>query len=466
MSQEPVRNAASFRDPSGFIFSREGRVYRQVNPAYRENYDRLIQSGLYDRLVSHNLLIPHTEVDLAFAATPDAYKVIRPDPIPFISYPYEWCFSQLKDAALLTLTIQLTALEFDLSLKDSSAYNVQFHRGRPLFIDTLSFEPYRAGQPWVAYRQFCQHFLAPLALMSLTDIRLQQLLRVYLDGVPLDLASRLLPAKSWLNFALLSHIHLHAKSQQKFAGRSVSTEGKKISRTSFLGLLDNLKSAIEKLTWQPTGTEWHDYYQILNYSPAALSQKEQLVAGLLDELSPRPQQVWDLGANTGLFSRVAAERAALTVSFDLDAGAVEKNYRAMAAADESNLLPLVLDLTNPSPGLGWAGRERHSIFERGPADVVLALALMHHLAVGNNLPFAQMAQFFSQICRRALIIEFVPKQDPQLQRLLQNRVDIFEDYTPQTFEQNFSRYFTIQARQPLPAVERTLYLMLKRPATE
>lgn len=463
MIKEHLKNAASFRDPSGFVYSIDGWFYRQVNPVYGENYERLIQSGLYDKLVGNNLLIPHTEVDLKFAATPDAYKVLQPAQIPFISYPYEWCFSQLKHAALLTLKIQLTALEFGMSLKDCSAYNVQFYQGRPVFIDTLSFEPYQEGRPWVAYRQFCQHFLAPLALMSLTDIRLQQLLRIYIDGVPLDLASRLLPAKSWLNFALLSHLHLHAISQKRFAGRAVSTEKRKMSRTSFLGLLDNLKSAIKKLTWQPRGTEWHNYYDILNYSDAALAQKKQIVADLLSQITPPCEQVWDLGANTGLFSRVVAQQAGLTVSFDLDAGAVEQNYLAMRAAKETNILPLVLDLTNPSPGAGWAGQERMSIFERGPADVVLALALIHHLVVANNIPLEQVAHFFSRVCGRALIIEFVPRHDAQVQKLLQNRQDIFGDYTAQTFEQAFEQYFTIEAKHPLPEVDRTLYLMNVNP---
>jgi hypothetical protein len=222
MSETHTKNAASFRDPSGFVFLRDGVIYRQVNRVYQNNYDHFIRSGLWDKLVEDGLLIAHSEVELEQSATGTAYKVIEPALIPFISYPYEWCFSQLKDAGLLTLEIQLKALEFGMSLKDCSAYNIQFNQGKPIFIDTLSFEMYREGQPWVAYRQFCQHFLAPLVLMSQTDIRLQQLLRIYIDGVPLDLASSLLPARSWLNFAWLSHIHMHAKSQKQFANRAVS----------------------------------------------------------------------------------------------------------------------------------------------------------------------------------------------------------------------------------------------------
>jgi ribosomal protein L11 methylase PrmA len=451
----------SFRDPSGFVFLKDGLVYRQVNRAYRENFDLLVDSGLYDALVRDGFLIPHTDAGLQQAVTDDAYKVIRPEQIPFVSYPYEWCFSQLEHAALLTLEIQMKAFEFGMSLKDCSAYNVQFVRGKPVFIDTLSFEKYRAGQPWVAYRQFCQHFLAPLALMSHVDIRLQQLLRTYLDGIPLDLASRLLPKRTRANVGLLSHIHLHAKAQQRFADKPVAAESRRVSKTAFLGLVDSLESTIEKLAWQPGSTEWHDYYDITNYSEAAFAHKKQLVAKMLDEITPPPTSVWDLGANTGMFSRIASDRGIPTVSFDVDPSAVEENYLQSRAKGETHILPLLLDLTNPSAGIGWENRERMPLLERGPADTALALALIHHLAISNNLPFRKIAHCLSQVCH-TLVIEFVPKDDSQVQKLLSSREDIFGEYDQQTFEREFDAFFAVRSREPIQDTYRTLYLMTKR----
>ena len=461
MREKPMEVPASFRDPSGFVFLRDGLICRQVNQAYKEDYDHLVNSGLYDELARDGLLIPHREVSLQYAVSGDAYKVIEPEPIPFISYPYEWCFSQIKHAALLTLEIQARALKFGMSLKDGSAYNVQFRNGKPVLLDTLSFERYQEGKPWVAYRQFCQHFLAPLALMSHVDVRLHQLLRVYLDGVPLDLASRLLPASTRLNFGLLSHIHLHAKAQSRFADESVPSKGRTVGRTAFLGLVDSLRSTVEKLNWQPSGTEWHDYYDISSYSDAAVEHKRQLVAGMLDEIAPAPTGVWDLGANVGVFSRIASERGVPTVSFDMDAAAVEKNYLESVAKAETNILPLVLDLTNPSAGTGWENQERMSLLDRGPADGVLALALVHHLAISNNLPFRKVAHFFSRVCR-SLIIEFVPKSDSQVQKLLSSREDIFGEYDQQTFEREFGEVFVIQHRESITDTDRVLYLMTKR----
>lgn len=450
---------SSFRDPSGFLFYHDGVLYRQINRVYATQYDRLLSSGLYHTLVDAGRLIPHREVEMEGVEPDLAYKVIQPERIPFISYPYEWSFSQLKDAALTTLEIQKRALEVDMSLKDCSAYNMQFSQGRPVFIDSLSFEPYLEGEPWVAYRQFCQHFLAPLALMSLKDVRLNQLFRVHIDGVPLDLASALLPGRTRFSFALLSHIHLHARSQKRYAGKAVAASGRSMSRLAFRGLVDNLERAVTNLEWRPEGTEWVDYVDDTNYSAPALQHKQELVFAFLDRTAA--QLVWDLGANTGLFSRVAAGKGILTISADADPACVEVNYSRSVKERETNILPLLLDLTNPSPGVGWENTERMSWIERGPADVVMALALLHHLAISNNVPFKRIAGFFAKLCHW-LIIEFVPKSDSQVQRLLQSREDIFAAYTQGAFESEFERYFTICESVQIQESERSLYLMERK----
>ena len=455
--------AASFRDPSGFLFTRQGVLYRQVNQLYRENYDRLMTSGLAEKLIRGGWLIPHTEVDAPPADASLAYKVIRPELLDFISYPYEWSFSQLQDAALNTLAIQKMALESGMALKDASAYNMQFHHGRAVLIDTLSFEVYREGEPWVAYRQFCQHFLAPLALMAYTDVRLSQLLRVYIDGIPLDLAARLLPGKTRWDLGLATHIHLHAAAQQRYSDKTIdkNAQTRKMGRTAFIGLMDNLESTVRKLQWKPAGTEWGDYYDASagHYTSDAMQEKRQAVSDFLARIQPK--SVWDLGANTGVFSRLASVQGIPTVAFDIDPAAVERNYRAVKQAKETALLPLVLDLTNPSPAIGWCNRERHSLLERGPVDAVLALALIHHLAISNNVPLPRLAEFLSQ-AGQWLVIEFVPKEDSQVQKLLATREDIFPDYTPQGFETAFGAYYMLRERLPLKASPRVMYLMERR----
>lgn len=450
---------SSFRDPSGFLFFQDDSIYRQVNIIYKENYDNLMDSGLYETLVKAGLLISHDEIVTQDAVDDYIYKILKPELIPFISYPYEWCFSQLKDAALATIRVQKIALEHGMTLKDSSAYNIQFMKGKPVFIDTLSFEKYNDGEPWVAYRQFCQHFVAPLAIMSYKDIRLSQLLRAHIDGIPLDLASSLLPLRTRFMFSLLSHVHLHAKSQKFFANKTVNVSAHKMSRQSLLGMINNLEATINKLTWRPQSTLWESYYGATSYSPDAFQHKKMIVTEFLNKINPK--SVWDYGANIGYFSQIAADNKCQVVAFDNDPSCVERIYLDVVKNGEINILPLYLDLTNPSPSIGWANSERMSIIERGKADTALALALVHHLAISNNLPFSNIAEFLSKVCN-SLIIEYIPKTDSQVQRLLSTRKDIFHDYTQSKFEDEFGSYFKTESSVKIKESERTLYLMGKR----
>jgi hypothetical protein len=459
---------ASYRDPSGFVYTRDGTLYRQVNRVFQDRYKAFLDSGLYAELVEGRLLVPHREVSLELAASSDAVAVLEPERVDFISYPYEWSFGQLRDAALLTLELQERALARGMTLRDASAYNVQFVDGRPLFIDTLSFEPREPGAPWAGYRQFCEHFLVPLALMSRVDVRLSALLRSHLEGIPLDLGSRLLPRTTWLRPAMLFHVHLHAVAQRKYADRGGAVESgppsaaarRGVSPTAALGLVRSLRGAVESLEWTPAGTEWADYTQDNNYSAAAAISKREAVLDFVHGLDART--AWDLGANTGEYSRAARQVVPAVVAFDIDPAAVERNYRRVKAQGEGGILPLLLDLTNPSPALGWAHRERLSLEERGPADVLLALAVVHHLAIGHNLPLERVAGFLANVGRH-LVIEFVPKSDSQVRRLLRDRPDIFPDYTQEGFESAFRGHFRIERAVPVAESERTLYFMSALP---
>jgi ribosomal protein L11 methylase PrmA len=420
-----------------------------------------MSSGLYDQLVDGGLLVAHSEVSTSPSDPELAYKVIQPDVVPFISYPYEWSFTQLKDAALLTLSIAHLALEKGMILKDASAYNIQFVNGKPLLIDTLSFDLYKEGAPWEAYRQFCQHFLAPLALMSLVDVRLSQLLRVYIDGIPLDLASELLPAKTRIGVSGLAvHLHLHARAQKQYADKTdPGVSAVRLGKAALLNLLTSLEKTILPLKWQPQGTEWGDYYAVTNYSDDSLKTKGDLVAKFVEKV--KPATAWDLGANNGLFSRECSRRGVETIASDIDPAAVEQDYLAVKANSDGHLLPLVIDLTNPSPAIGWAHAERDSLLDRGPVDLVMALALIHHLAISNNVPLESVAQFFATAGKWA-IVEFVPKSDSQVKRLLATRKDIFGNYNEAGFEEAFSLYFKLEEKVPIPGSERTIYLFKKR----
>lgn len=433
MSTAASRIGSSFRDPSGFLFTRDGLLLRQVQERYRPHYERLITSGLYAALVAEGLLVPHVERPLSDAAAPGAAFVLEPERIPFISMPYEWSFGQRQAAAECTLRVEELALTHGMTLKDATAFNVQFRGARPVLIDTLSFETYVEGTPWVAYRQFCQHFLAPLVLQAKVDVRLGSLLRQYLDGIPLDLASALLPRTSWLSASLAMHIHLHAKSIARHAPTEGASAGERqgsaratVSRRGLEGLIESLRATVRALTWQ-AGTEWGAYEETHNYDAAGRASKQGLVASFVTAANAR--RVIDLGANAGEYSRVARDAGAtLVVAADGDPMAVERGFRRLLASGEGGVHPLLVDLTNPAPAQGWDHGEWPSLAARGNFDAAMALALVHHLAIGNNVPLPGVAAMLAHL-GRDVIIEWVPKSDPQVQRLLSAREDIFDGYS-------------------------------------
>ena len=454
---------ASFRDPSGFVFRRDGVLYRQIQAAGAPDWEAFRTSGLLESLIADNLMVAHTDAPAETAAVPGAVAVIEPRAIPFISYPYEWCFTQLRDAALLTLELQLRAMDAGMRLKDASAYNIQFDAGRPILIDSLSFEVAAETEPWPAYRQFCEHFLGPLALIAYRDARCGLMLRDFIDGIPLDLAAGMLPGRTRLNLGLGSHLHLHASAQRRAARTVTSDEAaspkqRRISATGQRALLDSLRRTVEGLRWEPSG-HWSSYAATTSYSDAATASKGEIVREML--AAAGGSVAWDLGANTGVYSATAAEAGYQVVAWDQDAGSVEAHWRRVRGGQNPAILPLVLDLANPSPALGWALEERSSFLGRGRPDVILALALIHHLAIGNNVPLDFVARLFAQLAPRA-IVEFVPKDDPMTRRLLAARRDVFAGYTLDGFRAAFGRFFNVVREAAIADSPRTLFLLERR----
>ena len=454
---------ASFRDPSGFVFRRDGTLYRQVQASGASDWEAFISSGLYERLSADRLIVDHHEESVELAALPGAAAVIRPRVIETFSYPYEWSFSQLKEAALLTLELQSRALDAGMRLKDASAYNIQLDAGRPILIDSLSFEVAAPTEPWPAYRQFCEHFLAPLALVAHRDARCGLMLREFIDGIPLDFAARLLPWRTRLNLGISAHIHLHAGAQRRSANdpqpaAGAERSGRRISETGQRALLDSLRRTVDGLRWHPS-SHWSGYASTTSYSEAATASKGEIVRSMLVEVGGRT--AWDVGANTGVYSEMAADAGYRTVAWDQDAASVEAHWRRVRGDGNPAILPLICDLANPSPAIGWALEERASFLERGEPDVMLGLALVHHLAIGNNVPLPGVARLFARMAPHA-IIEFVPKDDPMTRRLLAARRDIFEHYTIDGFRDAFGGPFRIVREAPVADSPRTIFLLERR----
>lgn len=464
----------SLRDPSGCVFTVGETIYRALAEAYEPSYEMLMQSGLYTQLVSEELLIPHVEVDdnleivtranniknASRTASQDNWlrqRIIKPERVAFISYPYEWCFGQLKEAAIATLKVQRICLQYGMSLKDASAYNVQFHKGRALLLDTGSFEPYPQDKPWIAYSQFVRHFLAPLVLMAKCSPEMNKLLLSCTDGLPIELVCDMLPWHTWLNPSLVAHLMGNKMARQASQKKNARSEaGVVLPKSHLLALLDDLENTIEKLNVKAKRSTWSHYYQDNSYSDDSAKHKEDTVCAFIDNINPK--SVWDMGANNGYFSKLCADKGISTISMDADIRCVEDNYNKAADVRQKNLLPLFLDLTVPTPSAGWSNKERLGLAARGPADLMLALALVHHLAIAQNIPLKEIAAYFAQLGKN-LIIEFVPKSDVQVQRMLALREDIFDKYDERSFEEYFSRYFVIEEKQKLVGCNRVMYRM-------
>jgi hypothetical protein len=454
------RVEGSFRDTSGFVFKRGDIFFRQVNQIYKTQYDTLQNSGLYNALVASQMMLAHEEIEglVYLNDSSTLYKVLKPQQLSLITQPYNWSFSMIRDAALLTLAIQKKALTHQMTLKDANGFNIQFIGCRPVFIDTLSFDHYTEGDTWQAYGQFCRHFLAPLALMSHRDISLSELLMSNIDGIPLPLTSKLLPFKTRFNIGLALHIHLHANSVKKYDSKKINIQNRKFSRQSLISLIESLESCIKGLKWKPENTEWFDYYD-KSTTASYLEKKESVVKSYLNRISPK--KVLDWGANDGKFSEIAAHYAHNVISCDNDTACVELNYLRIKQEGITNITPLVIDIANPEPAIGWNNQERPRVLELIQSDTIMALALIHHIRISNNTPICMIASFFSQYCQN-LIIEFVPKSDDKVKTLLQNRLDIFDDYDLESFEAIFSTYFSIIEKHELMPTNRVLYLMHKK----
>jgi len=444
-------NPASFRDPAGRVFEAGGIIYRAIYQPGLEDYRAATEDGIYERLISKGLLISHTEVDPAAAGVDDALVCLQHPTIPMVSYPWEWSFSQLKDAALLHLDIMEDLLPRGYWLRDANAFNVQFDGQRLKLIDTLSIGRREKDRPWVAYKQFCSHFLAPLAVAAKSDVRLLSLWRGYLDGFPLDLAARLLPGTARLNPRLFMHLYLHASMQQSSDSKDRLHETKpktvRVSDIALLGMIRSLRKAIKGLTYRPNSDIWQGYTEIRTYNDEDVLAKSDFIETVVGELSPAV--VWDFGGNTGEFSELAARGGAFVVSVDSDPACTEFLYnRLKRGGTSAQILPLTMDLSNPSPGLGFNQVERSGLRERGPVDLLFALALIHHLVLSASIPLEHIALWFSQITRR-LLIEFVPETDPMVKKLLVNRGDDHLPYSMEHFRKGFSHHFSVEKEQQL-----------------
>ncbi|MAP54599.1 class I SAM-dependent methyltransferase [Altibacter sp.] len=447
---------ASFRDPSGYMFHDGEQLRRHINPIYFPQYRALTDSGFFNALFKKALLIPHTETHVS-----EDGIVITPETIPFITNPYEWSFSMYKHAALHTLKLQKYALSKGFILKDASAYNVTFHKGKPIFIDTLSFDFYEENTPWRAYKQFITHFFGPLVLAKYYGTEVFKMMQTHIDGIPVSLIASLLPGKSKLSSTVFTNIHLLAKMERKHSeDYKAETKIASLSKKSQENILESLFDYIKKLEVKEA-SEWGDYYTKTNYDAIAFEAKKQLIREWV--LPLQPQRLIDVGGNDGTFARTITDTVPQVIVTDIDSNAVDHNYKQVQRNKEENMLPFVCDVLQPAPGIGFNNTERGSLLERLKdfrPDVTMALALIHHITLSGNVPFEKSAEFFAKFSTH-LIVEFPTREDSWVESLLVRKrefINHFDFYNESNFEAGYARYFQLEKKEAVAGTKRILYL--------
>ncbi len=451
----------SFRDRYSRVFIENGKVFRLLSPEAQSAWKALSNSRLYQNATEDGRLIPARIVDredLKTGSQGNWSAVLEHPRIPFISYPYEWTFGMLKDAALLQLTLLRDALREDMTSKDATPYNIQWYGSRPVFIDIPSLEPLAEGTPWSGYRQFCELFLFPLMLQAYKGLPFQPWLRGSLEGITAEQMRSLSTLRDFLRPGVFPHVVLQARFQSRYAGHERDVRGD-LRRAGFGKALiqrnvDNLIRLIGTLGWGQTRSEWSDYGCTNSYTDTELAEKTEFVK---TALARRPRKlVWDIGCNEGHFSRIAAEHSEYVVALDADPLVVDRLYTDLKRTGEERILPLYVNVADPSPGLGWRNRERRELAERGSPDFILALAVIHHMVIAANIPLDECLAWFAGL-GGDLLIEFVDRSDPMVVRLLRNRDDIFWDYTREHFEEALGLHFDILNSRMLKDGHRTLY---------
>lgn len=457
---------ASFRDPSSTVYYRDGSVLRGLGGDAVRDWALLSKTQFFAKRQADGSIVRTTQVDDVDGAPEGTEVIVEHERIPFVSYPYEWTFSQLRDAALLHLDLMLDALAEGLTMKDGYSYNLQFKGAQPVFIDTPSFEQ-TSGGPWAGYKQFCQTMLYPLILQAYKDVPFRPWLRGAINGIEPRQMAHLFSARDLVRPGVLKHVKLHSAMDKSFSGKGAGSQSTK-SELSKAGFSDELTKATVKglrkvvadLKWRAAESHWATYQQTSTYSDDEKQRKAAFVRTAL--AGDRQSLVWDLGCNDGTYSRIAADNADYVLAVDGDEVTIDSLYRQLRTERSTTILPLVMDLTDQSPGIGWRNRERAPFSERGRPDAVLCLALIHHLAITANVPLPDVLDWFHSLGAR-LVIEFVAPDDPMARRLLSNKpAGLFPDYRPEVFEKLLQERFDIERQEALPTGTRTLYSAVPR----
>lgn len=462
----------SFRDRnSRVVYQPDGNVQRLLNETAYGHWQALQAAPFFAARQTDGSLIGTRYLGRPPAGlagdSEERVAVLEHDRINFVSYAYEWPFHMLREAAVLHLDLMLDALQADLILKDATPYNIQWQGTRPVFIDIPSFESLAPGDAWIGYRQFCCLFLYPLMLQAYKNIPYHAWLRGSLEGISPSVMQAHMSSRDLLRRGVFTHVNLQSRLEQSYSGSQQNirhvVKNAGFQKAMIRNNVANLRRLVSRLDWHADRSTWSHYAGETSYDAEQTRRKDAFV-----ERAVASRQewnlVWDLGANTGRYSRIAAERARTVIAMDADHLAVDRMYRELRTAGDSparKILPLVVNLGDPAPALGWRGQERKSLPQRGSPDLILSLALIHHVVISANIPLREFVEWTAEF-GAALVIEFVSREDEMVQTLLRNKDDQYSDYDREYFEQCLSDFYDVREHEELKNGRRIIYFALPK----
>ena len=456
-----IKEPGSFRDPAGNIFYQNGKIFRILSTLGEKRISFILKNKILEKSIKKKFLVNTSVLNEGDKIKNNIYQeniILEHEEIPFISYPYEWSFSQLKEAAIFHLDFNLFLLENNANLIDSSAYNVQFIDNQPIFIDVLSMKEYKDGTPWEGHKQFCENFLNPLILKSKKGIKFNNWFKGNIEGIETSELNKILNLFDKFSYNIFVHVHLLNKLEEKFKNKKSlklnSVRKTFLSKNQLMAMMKQLRNFISKLKDHKSISTWDTYSIENSYSNSAENEKKEIVRKFF--IKNRFNLVCDLGCNDGEYSEIALNNSCnRVIGFDFDLNAIEKAF-IRSKKKNLNFLPLYFDASNPSTKLGWDENERKSFKERANFDGLIALAFEHHLAIAKNIPLKDVIKWLTSLAPKGLI-EFIPKDDDTIQKMLELKGDIFKNYNMENFENYLSLYCKIISKNYIKETKRIIY---------
>ncbi|NGX28324.1 MAG: Ribosomal protein L11 methyltransferase [Candidatus Anoxychlamydiales bacterium] len=469
-------NFVSFRDPAGSLFKHKNKIFRFINPSYENEFNETITSENIKKLIENGYISAFNKLkkdeiqnllkDEIFKNIFEKFKsniILEHTVIDFANYPYEWSATQLFDSATLTLNLFEKVIDENLSLKDATPYNIIFENAKPVFVDLLSFEKKDPKDPiWLAYSQFVKTFLLPLFMNKFRSMPIHKVFLSNIDGLEIDDCLKHTSVFNPISYSLIKLPHFLSRFAKEKHYQTKKMQNPNLAKFILKRLIKKTKKRLNALKPKTNITSsWSEYMDTQkHYDKKDFSIKESFISDVMERQNPK--KVLDVGCNTGHFSIIAAKMGAKVISIDYDPVVIDLLY-TIAKNENLNILPLVVNISKPTPSIGWKNLEYQSFLKRADnyAELTFMLALIHHLQVTDRIPLFEIAAIANTLTKDGLVIEYVDPKDPMFIKIVRGRENLHLDININSFKKTFEDFFSIEKEQKINETRSVFYMRKK-----